>query len=154
VRNTTARRHAHLRRLADLELTRHYREPLTVADVARRLGISRRALQRAYAHSADTTFDEQLRATRLRAGAELLAGQSIAVADVARLVGFRSASAFAAAFARRYGRTPARYRAEARAARTTQVTREAYDARRAREQRARLISPTNRPRTAATGRGS
>lgn len=98
-------------------IARHYREPLTVSAVARRLGISRRALQRAYAHAGRTSVAEELRATRLRAAAELLAEQPIAVADVARIVGFRSSSAFAASFARRYGLTPARFRIAARAAR-------------------------------------
>ena len=139
MRAATARRHDHLRRLSEAVIARHYREPLTVAAIARRLGISPRALQRAYAHAGRTSVAEQLRAARLSAAAELLGEQPIAVADVARIVGFRSASAFAAAFARRYGLSPARYRAEARAAR----------ARRAPAGR-RLIPPP----TGATGRGS
>lgn len=130
------RRHAHLRQLADTVIARHYREPLTVADVARRLGTSPRVLQRAYAQAGDTSMAEQLRAARLSAGAELLAGQSIAVADVGRLVGFRSSSAFARAFARRFGLAPAAYRAAARAA------------------RARSAPPVTRPQRGATDRDS
>jgi len=135
MRTVTMRRHAHLRQLADDVIARHYRERLTVADLAGRLGTSPRVLQRAYADTGRTTVAEQLRAARLQAGAELLAEQSIAVADVGRLVGFRSASAFAAAFVRRFGLAPAAYRAAARAA------------------RARSAPPITPRRTAATGRG-
>ncbi len=134
MRPSTARQHAHLRRLADAAIERRYREPLTVAELAQRLGMSRRALQRAYAQTGETTVAEQLRSARLRAGAELLAEQPIAVADVARLVGFRSPSAFAAAFAARYGLSPARYRIAARAGR-----------------RESAVTP---PRTATRARGS
>jgi len=113
-----------------------YRQRLTVAELAWRMQISARTLQRAYAETSDTTFSEELREVRLRAGAELLAGQAIAVADVGRLVGFRSPSAFAAAFARRYGLTPAAFR------------------RAARDARARTPVPLIPPPRAATGRGS
>ncbi len=117
MRAATARRYEHLRRCSDAVIARHYREALTVAAVARRLGISPRALQRAYAHAGRTSVSEEVRAARLRAGAELLGEQAIAVADIARIVGFASSSAFAAAFARRYGLPPARFRTAARTAR-------------------------------------
>ncbi len=126
---------AELRRRAGEAIARHYREPLTVAELARWLGTSRRALQRAYADAGATTVAEELRVARLRAGAELLSEQSIAVADIGRIVGFRSRSAFTAAFTRRYGLSPARFRAAARAAR-------------------RAAAGVTPPRTAATGRGS
>ena len=47
--------------------------------------------------------------------AVLLAGSAIPVRDVARLVGYRQAPHFARAFRRRYGISPARFRAQARA---------------------------------------
>ncbi len=141
MRPSTARERAELRRLADAVIARHYREPLTTAELARRCGASRRALQRAYAQEGRTTVAEQLRRARLRAGAELLAEQSIAVADVARLVGFASHSAFAAAFARRYGLAPARFRAAARGA----LAR--------RQPAAAAAAPVTPPRRAATDRG-
>jgi AraC-like DNA-binding protein len=114
--DTRARREQ-LRRRCDAEIARHYRQRLTLAELAGRLGTSPRALQRAYADAGTTTVAERLRDARLRAGAELLSTQPIAVADVGRIVGFRSASAFTLAFMRRYGLTPARFRAAARAAR-------------------------------------
>jgi len=148
MRTTTIRRHAQLRQLADELIARHYREPLTVAMLARRLGTSPRVLQRAYAQTGRTTVAEQLRAARLQAGAELLAEQSIAVADVGRLVGFRSASAFAAAFARRFGLAPAAYRTAARAARARSAPPVG-----AGRPGARSARPITRSRTAATGPG-
>jgi len=139
MREITIEAHTRLRDVASLALANGmYRQPVTVSDVARRLCVSPRTLQRAFAEGRTTTFAEELRTTRLRAGAELLAGQSIAVADVARLVGYRSASAFAAAFTRRYGLRPAGFRDAARVAR-------------AQEPRG---PPLTRPPTAATVPGS
>src|SRR5271155_4574649 len=117
MRATTIQQRAELRGRAERLIARSYREPLTLAELAARMYTSTRSLQRAYTEGGHTSFAEELRAARLRAGAELLAVQPIAVADVARLVGFRSRSAFAAAFARRYGLTPAAFRRAARAAR-------------------------------------
>ncbi len=81
--------------------------------MARALSCSPRQLQRAYA-SGGSTFQEDLRARRMAAAAELLAGQAIPVADVARLVGYSGGSHFARAFRRRYGLSPARFRERAR----------------------------------------
>ncbi len=50
----------------------------------------------------------------MAAAAELLAEQTIPVADVARLVGYSSGTHFARAFRRRYGLSPARFRERAR----------------------------------------
>ena len=100
--------------LARVLVARHYRRELTLAAVARALSCSPRQLQRAYSHFGEATFHEDLTARRMAAAAELLAGQSIPVADVARLVGYSGGSHFARAFRRRYGLTPARFREGAR----------------------------------------
>ncbi len=97
-------------------VARHYGRPLTLGLLARALASSPRELQRAYAQFGPVTFREDLQARRLRAAAELLAGQpSIAVADVARLVGYRQAPHFGRVFAARYGLSPGRFRDRARA---------------------------------------
>jgi transcriptional regulator GlxA family with amidase domain len=106
---------AELRTRAAVVVAARYRTRLTVAQVAHALGCSPRALQRAYA-AAHTSFSEELSRVRLRAAAELLGGQTVSVDVVARLAGFAGGASLAAAFARRYGVTPAQYRAAARTA--------------------------------------
>jgi len=111
-----ARRRLYL--LARVIVARHYRRPLTLAAVARALASSPRALQRAYAQFGDVSFHEDLLARRMAAAAQLLAEQpALAVREVARLVGYRQPSHFARAFRRRFGLSPADFRARARAMR-------------------------------------
>jgi AraC-like DNA-binding protein len=108
-----ARRRLYL--LARLVVARHYRRRLTLESVAAALASSPRQLQRAYAQFGEVTFSEDLLARRMAAAADLLLEQrAIPVGDVARLVGYRQASHFAAAFRRRYGVPPARFRERAR----------------------------------------
>jgi AraC family transcriptional regulator, regulatory protein of adaptative response / methylphosphotriester-DNA alkyltransferase methyltransferase len=107
-----ARRTLYLR--ARLIVARHYRRQLTLEVLAAALASSPRQLQRAYAQFGDTTFSEDLIARRMTAAAQLLVEQrSIAIADVARLVGYRQAQHFARVFRRRYGVAPARFRSAA-----------------------------------------
>ncbi len=102
--------------LARVVIVRHYRRPLTLEGVARALASSPRQLTRVYAQFGECTFHEDLLARRLSVAAQLLIEQpAISVREVARLVGFRQAPYFAKAFRRRYGLTPARFRAEGRA---------------------------------------
>ncbi len=97
--------------LARVVVARHYRQPLTLAEVARALASSPRELQRAYAQFGETTFREDLQAKRMAVGAKLLVEQrAIPVADVARLVGYCDGTHFARVFRRRYGLSPARFR--------------------------------------------
>ena len=104
--------------LARTVVARHYRRPLTLAVVAGALASSPRQLQRAYAQFGEVSFSEDLLGRRMAAAAELLVEQrAIPVSDVARLVGYRQASHFAAAFRRRYGLPPARFRERASARR-------------------------------------
>ena len=113
-----ARRRLYL--LARVIVARHYRRELTLSAVARAVSCSPRQLQRAYAQFGELSFSEDLRARRLVAAAELLAGQrSIRVRDVARLVGYSQAPHFARAFRRRYGVSPARFREHATGARAS-----------------------------------
>jgi AraC-like DNA-binding protein len=100
--------------LARVVVARHYRRRLTLTMVARALSSSPRQVQRAYQQFGDMTFQEDLLGRRMAAAAELLVKQrAIPVADVARLVGYRQAPHFAKAFRRRYGLSPARFRARA-----------------------------------------
>ena len=117
------RTHESRRRLylmARVVIARHYRQPLTLARVARALASSPRQIQRAFEQFGGSSFSEQLMERRLSVAADVLLEQrSIPVADVARLVGYRQGSHFARAFRRRYGVSPAEFRVRA-AVRTDQ----------------------------------
>jgi len=103
--------------LARVVVARHYRRELTLALVARAISSSPRQLQRAYAQFGELSFREDLHARRMAAAATLLREQrSIPVRDVARLVGYSQPPHFARAFRRRYGLSPALFRARARQA--------------------------------------
>ena len=116
MRPATVEQRRRLYLLARVVIARHYRRPLTLEEVAKALSSSPRQLTRAYAQFGETTFREDLLTRRLKVGAQLLIEQpAISVRDVARLVGFRQAPHFAKAFRRRYGLTPAAFRAEGRA---------------------------------------
>ncbi len=113
MRPSTIEQRRRLYLLARVVIVRHYRRPLTLDGVARALASSPRQLTRVYSQFGEVTFREDLLARRLNVAAQLLIEQpSIPVRDVARLVGFRQAPHFAKAFRRRYGLTPARFRAE------------------------------------------
>lgn len=115
-RTLASRRELYLR--ARVIVARHYRRRLTLAVLARALASSPRELQRAYAQFGELTFREDLQARRLGAAAELLATQpSLAVADVARLVGYSRAPHFGHVFGERYGLPPGRFRERSRSAR-------------------------------------
>jgi AraC family transcriptional regulator, regulatory protein of adaptative response / methylphosphotriester-DNA alkyltransferase methyltransferase len=117
VRAHTIRERQRLYLLARVVIERHYRRPLTLDVVAKALATSPRQLQRAYAQFGESTFHEDLVRKRMAAAAELLSQPAIPVRDVAHLVGYRQPPHFAQAFRRRYGVSPARFRAELREAR-------------------------------------
>ena len=116
------RTHESRRRLylmARVVIARHYRQPLTLARVARALSSSPRQIQRAFEQFGGASFSEQLMDRRLSVAADVLLEQrSIPVAGVARLVGYRQGSHFARAFRRRYGVSPAEFRERAAAGAT------------------------------------
>ncbi|HEX5308907.1 MAG TPA: helix-turn-helix transcriptional regulator [Solirubrobacteraceae bacterium] len=116
MRPSTLRERRRLYLLARVTIARHYRRPLTIDRVARALASSPRQITRAYAQFGEITFREDLQMRRMRAAAQLLIEQpAISVRDVARLVGYRQPPHFAKAFRRRYGLSPAAFRAEGRA---------------------------------------
>lgn len=77
--------------------------------VSRRLGISRRTLQRRIT-AAGTTWTELLTATRLRLAENLLRDPELTVDEVSVLVGYAEASAFHRAFRRWTGLSPGAWR--------------------------------------------
>jgi AraC-like DNA-binding protein len=115
VRADTAEARRRLYLQARLVVARPYRRRLTLRVVADALASSPRQLQRAYAQFDEQSFHEDLLQRRMDAAATLLIEQpAIAVADVARLVGYSQPSHFARVFRGRYGLPPASFRATAR----------------------------------------
>jgi AraC family transcriptional regulator of adaptative response / methylphosphotriester-DNA alkyltransferase methyltransferase len=115
MRPSTIEQRRRLYQLARVVIARHYSRPLTLNEVARALATSPRQISRAYAQFGEVTFREDLLTRRLNVAAQLLVEQpAIPIRDVARLVGYRQAPHFAKAFRRRYGLTPASFRAEGR----------------------------------------
>jgi AraC-like DNA-binding protein len=92
------------------------REPVeaTVTRVAAALGLSPRSLQRHIAQTG-SSFSDELRRVRVAAASELLVLIDAKVEDIARRVGFASASRMGAAFRRDLGVTPNAVRASGRA---------------------------------------
>ncbi|MBQ0826656.1 helix-turn-helix transcriptional regulator [Streptomyces tagetis] len=81
----------------------------TLAGWAALLGCSPRTLTRAFRVEAGTSFARWVAAVRAQRAVQLLV-QGTEVDDVAEAVGYRSASAFGAAFRRTTGTTPGRFR--------------------------------------------
>jgi AraC family transcriptional regulator of adaptative response / methylphosphotriester-DNA alkyltransferase methyltransferase len=90
-------------------IRREFAADLRVADVARRIGASSRALQRAFAEHGELSFSEELRATRLNVAARLLRGTDLPVGAVARRVGYGDHAPFTKAFRRHHGVSPRAY---------------------------------------------
>jgi AraC family transcriptional regulator, regulatory protein of adaptative response / methylphosphotriester-DNA alkyltransferase methyltransferase len=95
-------------------IRREFAGDLRLAEVARRIGASSRALQRAFAEHGDLSFSEELRATRLNVAARLLRGTDLPVGAVARRVGYCDHAPFTKAFRRQHGMSPRAYAARGR----------------------------------------
>ena len=87
-----------------------YASDLSLDDIARRVGLLRRQLQRAYAEIGNTTFRSAPDRVRMDRAAGLLADRGLTVREVARRVGYRQPAQFAKAFRRHLGVAPSDYR--------------------------------------------
>ena len=81
----------------------------SLAEVARRLGMSARTLQRRLAEEG-VAYQDVVEDTRLGLAERLLEDTDFALAEVAFLTGYSEQSTFSRAFKRRSGQTPANYR--------------------------------------------
>lgn len=99
------------RTAAERLIESHLRDPrLGVGMLAARLGVSRRTLHRAF-EGGDSGVAGRIRDRRLDEAAKRLAEvPATPIGDVAAEFGFGSASAFAALFRERFGRSPAEHR--------------------------------------------
>ena len=94
-----------------------YHRDLTPDEVARRVAMSRRQLQRVFTEVGGTTFSDYVTQVRLERAAELLRRDPRPLPEIARAVGFRSPSGFSVAFRRHHGVTPGAIRGAAGPAR-------------------------------------
>ena len=91
-------------------------DPWTIAELARRVGVSRSVLAERFRHFLGVPPMAYLTRWRLQLGAELLTSTSYSVARVAAEVGYESEPAFNRAFKRKFGAPPARFRTKAKGA--------------------------------------
>ncbi len=97
-------------------LHRHPSDPWTIADLAKRVGVSRSVLAERFRHFLGVPPMAYLTRWRLQLGAQLLRSTSRSVAQVALEVGYESEPAFNRAFKREFGTPPARFRMRSKAA--------------------------------------
>lgn len=94
-------------------LEAHPGDPRTLTEWATRLGVSERTVTRAFRAETGLSFGAWQAAFRAQHAA-LLLGRGVPVDEIADAVGYRSASAFGAAFRRTTGLTPGAFRAAGR----------------------------------------
>jgi AraC-like DNA-binding protein/mannose-6-phosphate isomerase-like protein (cupin superfamily) len=95
-------------RAAVLYVDRHFREPLTLADVAARAHLSPNYFSERFRQYTGTSFQLYLQDCRLRFARSLLASTRLSVSEACHAAGFNSLSHFGRAFRRRYGVAPSR----------------------------------------------
>jgi transcriptional regulator GlxA family with amidase domain len=88
----------------------------TIAELARRAGVSRSVLAGRFRHFLGVPPMAYLTRWRLQLGAHMLTATSHSVAQIAAEVGYESEPAFNRAFKREFGSPPARFRSKARVA--------------------------------------
>jgi len=115
-RMTLARRlGTHNRRLVQAValMERHLEAPLSLAEIARRCGITPRQLQRLFADTLSSTPQGWYLGLRLGRAYYLLTETDLDVLAVSLACGFASASSFSRAFKERYGQPPREIRRRA-----------------------------------------
>lgn len=89
-------------------------EQFGVAELSRKLGMSRTQLHRNLRALQQPSASALIRAARLRRAALLLKQTRLAIAEVAYRVGFRSTAYFAQCFREDFGVTPTQFRDSAK----------------------------------------
>ena len=82
----------------------------TVAELARAAGMSRSAFFDRFSRTVGVRPMEYLLSWRMAVAKDLLRSGGIALDDVARRIGYGSASTFSTAFSRHVGQSPGRFR--------------------------------------------
>jgi AraC-like DNA-binding protein len=94
-----------IRAAAEL-LAQNLETPPTIAELARRVGLSETTLKRGFHQVFDTTLFGYLRARRMERAHAALQSGAATVLEAAALVGYSNPSNFAAAFRRQFGVNP------------------------------------------------
>jgi AraC-like DNA-binding protein/mannose-6-phosphate isomerase-like protein (cupin superfamily) len=85
---------------------RHFREPISLADAARRAHLSPNYFSSRFREYTGSSFQLYLQERRLRFASSLLTSTSLSVTEVCHAAGFNSLSHFGRAYRRRYGTAP------------------------------------------------
>jgi transcriptional regulator GlxA family with amidase domain len=88
----------------------HGDHPLSVADIARQLPVTRRTLDRRFAEATGHSVLEEINTCRLSRAKRLLEQTDLPVKNVARLAGFSSTERMRVLFVERVGMSPTDYR--------------------------------------------
>jgi AraC family transcriptional activator FtrA len=106
-----SQRHAdrEVRALQDF-MNAHYAQPLTLDDMARRIHVSIRTLQRRFLAATGMTPMQYLQVVRIERSKDLLESGRLPVAEIADRVGYQDRVAFGRLFKKMAGMTPAAYR--------------------------------------------
>lgn len=96
---------AELRR-AVVYVDRHFREQLTLADVAAQAHLSPNYFSERFAEAVGSTFQAYLQNRRLRFARALLTSTALPVTEVCHAAGFNSPSHFGRAYRKRFGHAP------------------------------------------------
>ena len=94
----------------------HIEEPLAMAELARRVGLSPRQLQRTFRHYLDMAPHQYYLRIRLDRARELLTQTGMSIMDVMVACGFESSCHFSKVYREQFGHPPSAARARARRA--------------------------------------
>jgi transcriptional regulator GlxA family with amidase domain len=102
-------------------LSRHWHEPISVADLTGVAGLSRRGFQKAFAQHTGRSPGQELRRLRIAGAMNLLAGSNCEARVIAEMCGFKKLNSFHVAFKQATGLSPQQYRKRLAAASTLPV---------------------------------
>jgi LacI family transcriptional regulator len=88
----------------------HLDQEISVNDIARQVGVSRRSLERSFHRCTGRSMTAERQRKRLERCAELLRTTNWPIESIAASVGFTSASYLYRSFRKKFGRTPAAFR--------------------------------------------
>lgn len=89
---------------------RHYREPLSTAQVSQKFGYSREHFSRIFSKYSGVTFKDYVTRVRLLAACDLLTNTDMPINQIVRESGFPSSQTMRGSFDREFACTPSEYR--------------------------------------------